>query len=283
MIFKTISEIKDYIPTTMVDIQYLTMHETRAMLKHLPKYLGVDLTKQLMVEEPSANNLLLIESLKGAIANLAYLEAVPFIDLVSTKTGFGIVSNQNMAPASAQRVENFKDACLKAADDYLSDALLFLELNSANYPTWNKSSLIDGGLMASIDEWPAEININYSRVKFVNLVPYIKQAERLYVTKKLSPEFVAVIADTDDMDVLPDARKALAFYAVYLKGNDELKDDSLGLKHLNEKNIETANEYLNSCIDFLNTHLETYPVYQEFGYSTAFQNDLSTFGFIKLG
>lgn len=275
-------EVKQYIPVTTLTVSYLEKHESRAMLKHLPKYLGIAQTKLLMVAEPTAANLLLINELKGAIANLAYCEAVPFIDLVSTNTGFGVVSNTNIAPASQQRVKAFADAALKAAEDYLSDALLFLETNSTDYPDWNKSSLIEGGLIESIDSWPTEIDINYSRVKFVNLVPFIKQAERLYIAKKLSSEFVASIAGTADVDVLPDIQKALAFSALFLKEKSQLEESS-ALNKFNAKNMETAMEYLNSCIDFLNKNLESYPVYAEFGYAEPFINNLDDYGFIQMG
>lgn len=268
----TEAELRAYIPTSTLAYTYLDKHEKRAMLKHFPKYLGTDLTKALLIENPSAENSALIEELKGAIANLAYLEAVPFIDVVSTNTGFGVISNQNIAPASKARVDAFKDAALNAANDYLNDALLFLETNIADYPTWNKSSLIEGGVIASIDDWPQELEINYSRIEFVNLVPFIRRQEKLWLSKKLSAEFVASIAGTADLDVLPDMKKALAFMAFY-----EMEKEAQ--RHNKDVVLDSAiqyraTEYLNSCIDFLNGNLEVYPIYQQYAYEEKFSNDL---------
>ena len=39
------------------------------------------------------------------VVNQAFLAAVPSLDLVLTPNGFGIVSNQNIAPASKERID----------------------------------------------------------------------------------------------------------------------------------------------------------------------------------
>lgn len=46
-----------------------------------------------------------------------YAEQIPELDLVLTPTGFGIVSNQNLAPASADRVKNLLQRVMNAYDD----------------------------------------------------------------------------------------------------------------------------------------------------------------------
>lgn len=53
----------------------------------------------------------------------AYAEAIPSLDLVLTPTGFGVVSNQNVAPASADRVERLLARVRHERDDAL-DALI---------------------------------------------------------------------------------------------------------------------------------------------------------------
>jgi hypothetical protein len=49
--------------------------------------------------------------LRNIIAFTAYRNAIPFVDLMQTDTGFAVVSNANMAPASSQRVERLLSAC----------------------------------------------------------------------------------------------------------------------------------------------------------------------------
>lgn len=46
-----------------------------------------------------------------------YAEQIPQLDLVLTPTGFGVVSNQNLAPASADRVKNLLQQVTNAYED----------------------------------------------------------------------------------------------------------------------------------------------------------------------
>lgn len=272
MIFTKISQIKEYIPTTMLDISYIEKHEQRAVFKHLVKYLGMPLCTALYGDTLNKPTTLLLNKIKGAIANLTYLEAVPFIDLVSTSTGFGVVSNQNIAPASQIRVDNFKSATLEAANDYINETLIFLEQNINDYPLWNKSSLIPEGIIKNIDQWTDEVNINQSRVHFVNLKPYILRAEVQWLSTHLSNNFVRHIATTDDAVVLPDLQRAVAFKAFYYSNTEP------------NATINTfAENYLRRATEYLNSHLEQYPVYEQYGYAPHFENDLQKYGFIKLG
>lgn len=61
--------------------------------------------------------------LRKIVAHDAFLSAVPSLDLVLTPNGFGIVSNQNIAPASKDRVDRLL-ASLEAERDRAIDLLL---------------------------------------------------------------------------------------------------------------------------------------------------------------
>lgn len=47
----------------------------------------------------------------------AFYNAIPMLDIVLTSTGFGVVNNQNVAPASRERVQALRDLVRKSADD----------------------------------------------------------------------------------------------------------------------------------------------------------------------
>ena len=68
-----------------------------------------------------ADKLDTIPGLEQAVTKLVclrtYAEQIPELDLVLTPTGFGIVSNQNLAPASADRVKNLLQKVTNAYDD----------------------------------------------------------------------------------------------------------------------------------------------------------------------
>ena len=75
-------------------------------------------------------------SLEKAVACQAYMATVPSLDLVLTPNGFGIVSNQNVAPASRERVERLL-ASLEAERDRNIEQLL---LRLANLENWQRST-----------------------------------------------------------------------------------------------------------------------------------------------
>ena len=56
----------------------------------------------------------------------AYYEQIPHLDLVLTATGFGIVSNNNLAPASADRVKSLREQVKHAYEDDYDKAIELL-------------------------------------------------------------------------------------------------------------------------------------------------------------
>ena len=62
----------------------------------------------------------------GAISYDALLRAVPRLDLFLTPNGFGVVSNQNVAPASKERVERLISNLERERDKFIHQLLLTL-------------------------------------------------------------------------------------------------------------------------------------------------------------
>ena len=56
----------------------------------------------------------------------AYYEEIPHLDLVLTPTGFGVVSNQNVVPASADRVQRLSQIVKNAYEDNYDRAIEML-------------------------------------------------------------------------------------------------------------------------------------------------------------
>ena len=77
--------------------------------------------------------------LVGMICSLAFEDAIPQLDLVLTSTGFGVVSNQNVAPASADRVKALKTRIHNQGGVFFEEAIRVLcELGIAG-----KSAIFD--------------------------------------------------------------------------------------------------------------------------------------------
>jgi hypothetical protein len=65
-------------------------------------------------------------TLTKIVAYHAFLSAIPSLDLVLTPNGFGIVSNQNVAPASKERVERLQASLEQERDRNIEQLLLRL-------------------------------------------------------------------------------------------------------------------------------------------------------------
>lgn len=61
--------------------------------------------------------------LVGIVCSMAFWDAIPQLDLVLTNTGFGVVSNSNVAPASADRVAALRTQMRRQGLGYLEEAL----------------------------------------------------------------------------------------------------------------------------------------------------------------
>lgn len=68
----------------------------------------------------------LLHHCRMALAADAMLHAVPQLDLILTPNGFGIVNNQNVVPASKERIERLLQALEKTRDDALAVILTML-------------------------------------------------------------------------------------------------------------------------------------------------------------
>ena len=81
---------------------------------------------QSEASERNSSLFTLHSSLSKIVANHGFLNAIPSLDLVLTPNGFGIVSNQNVAPASKERVERLLASLEQERDRNIEQLLLRL-------------------------------------------------------------------------------------------------------------------------------------------------------------
>lgn len=115
--------------------------------------------------------------------------AVPGLDLILTENGFGVVSNQNVAPASSSRVEALLESLRKMESDTMDSLVLqLLKTEWKNKPEakrimksllWSPTLLRYYGITLAGREAYAE--------EYSTLQPAIEQAEEA-VRKVISPE-----------------------------------------------------------------------------------------------
>jgi hypothetical protein len=263
----TVAEYQKYLPNTddFFKAEKMEAFEIRALYKYFPKYIGSALTASMESANSNAN---LLAQVKPTLACLAILESVPFMDLIATNNGFAIVNNQNLAPASRDRVQSLREGCLVAANAYFDRMLLFLETNTATYTTWNKSCINSGSLLPGVTEFIAATKHHIDRHAFVEMIPIISAIENTSMKNELSAEFLTEIAaSTTDTHVKPLLRQALAFATLSKMAMDTPDNQPVVTKY-----SHMAGKYMGQAMQYLVTHLSAYPTYSTYGYEAPFDN-----------
>lgn len=186
-----------------------------------------------------------------AICLDAFYNAIPFLDLVLTSTGFGVVSNSNVAPASKERVASLS-AQVKRARDNALDCLL-IALRDQENEEWCKEPV--SKFQISSLYWTTQHLRDYAgmpdayRSDLIKLRPRISEAEEIFRTKISSVYFDSLITaiqkndlTADDLLIVMMLRSAIGLY---------LSDST---KHFNAK--------IDRVINTLEDNADKYPIYQ---------------------
>ncbi len=179
----------------------------------------------------------------------AYLEALPHLDLVLTENGFGVVSNQNVAPASRDRVLRLAQQVRDSRDDAVDDLLDRLR----GKEQWREHAIAIGAFASLV--WNAKRQLpvmgvtDAHRTKMTELRPRIDAAEELlkqYMSEDLHLEMrMALLAGNLSADQTTLLHKALLFIGAYLDGNQKM-----------------AHWHMAQIIEFLERRLDTFGTYE---------------------
>lgn len=203
MIILAVEKIKKYVPINDIDeIVYFEAYLTEAQEGFIAKYLGQSLTKELddyvaaeqLPDSITLNALLAV--VEPALCFYAYYLAIPALDIAHTSAGFAVVQNTNQAPASKERVANLRASMFDNAQKTVERLLLFLEKNTADYPTWASSDAYfewTKYFVNSCAEFDKIVSIDESRLKYLQLRPSIEEAEQLHIEPAITAELAAEI------------------------------------------------------------------------------------------
>ncbi|MBW6491871.1 MAG: hypothetical protein K0B15_11835 [Lentimicrobium sp.] len=272
ILIKTIAELQLYLK---VDSTYIVStlfpYQEEAISKYLRNILGNSLTDELLTyynapvatpPDPPINGSEMENLLPYAqrvIAKFAFFLGAPNMDLKLTDAGFGVVSNQNIAPASKERVNRFVSSLESDGWDAIETLLRFLELNKDDYPGWENSdayTLQLRNFINSAEEFDKYVNINKSRLRFMNFRNIMDDIEILKIEPVISKPLADLIRDEIRSNtlqqqhhvILPMIKRAIANYVAA---------SEIDLKHK-----LTADHYLAEVRKILDATPEAYPLYQ---------------------
>lgn len=115
--------------------------------------IGTDLETQL--ENRAQADAALLKLCQRIVSIAAFLASIPELDVVLTDAGFGVVSNQDMAPASKERVAALTAALQKRLDESKDRLVTFL-MKAEAYIAWRGTeefARISDGLILTFAEF----------------------------------------------------------------------------------------------------------------------------------
>lgn len=157
----------------------------------------------------------LLPYVQRALANFALYYGLSALNVSIGPTGIGVVSSQNLAPASKERTNALKTDLLDAAYDAMETMLEFLEENIDDYPAWESSDAYARQyelLITSGRDFDEILPINRSRLTFINWRPTMKDVQLLDITPQVSAGVVAELLTQIKAGTLTDANTALLAY-----------------------------------------------------------------------
>lgn len=173
-------------------------------LNYLRGVISGELLERIDVDEfapadPDSDRLSSLQSaVRKHVCASAYIDAIPQLDLVLTPTGFGVVSNQNVVPASAERVRTLRAQLVRQRDIYFDDILDF----ARPFVDWSESAegrRLFGRLFWRADQMRSFGVANPARSDLAERIPDIDYAAG-EISRRLSPELYEALCLAESRD-----------------------------------------------------------------------------------
>jgi len=191
---------------------------------------------------------------QNLIAFTAYQNAIPFVDLVQTDNGFAVVSNNNLAPASKERVERLLQWCKQSIDKTTDLLIMQFVISATALAEWKKCSqfnnLTNCFFFTGIDFANYAKTDNGSRSDFLKAKGKLITDQKNELTERLSVNYITQLLEDNRSNSLTDKDA----YVV-----DVCK---LALAKFYEDNKKEAHELLTNLIVLIENDLDSYPVYK---------------------
>lgn len=285
MILKSIAEYQQFVRITAQEglLTNLNAFHRDALAKYIAPYLGATLLAELEAYATSAvvpewegieesvvaghlGNLLTYA--KNAAAKFTLLMGSGQLDVQISGAGYVVTMNQNMAPASPERIRKLNESLEQNGYDNIEAMLQFLEANADNYPSWKNSdayTLHLSNYVNSATEFSKIVFTNASRLQFIRMREHLNNVEVLTIDPAIS-EAMATRVRTEMKGtisapvaaILPAIKKASVnlAYAASLQG---------GAGHQQYQKLGEA--YLMSVVRLMEGNITNYP---EFAASTQY-------------
>lgn len=189
--------------------------------------------------------------LRELIALTAYKNAIPFADLIQTPNGFGVVSNNNQAPASKERVERLIEQC-KFLIDKTTDALISdIPFTPAALTEWTKFGKFK--TLTNCLFWTGSDFSDYSesrtREDFLKVKSKILTAQKNELNEVIGTGYVNELIDKLRTNGITDKDKVV------------LENCKIALGNFVQNQEDEAEECLENLLNIIVDDIVSYPTY----------------------
>lgn len=269
ILIKTIEELQKCLKVdSTFKVSSIDAYQHDAIDDNLREALGDEMLDLLLtwynVATPATNEVLstLLPYAQRVVARFAFMRAAPNLDLKLMDSGFGVVSTNDIAPASKDRVNRFVQALEADGWTAVEQLLKFLEKNKANYEAWVNSdayTMAVRNFINSAEEFDKFVSIGKSRLKFKELRNEMDVVEMLHVIpvigELLAEELKEQIKDDSVTDankkILPIVRRCVANMTIARINKEDLNSQ------------RTGESFLSELKRFLDRYHDQYPLYND--------------------
>ena len=188
------------------------------------------------------------------VVNEAFMRAVPSLDLVLTPNGFGIVSNQNVAPASRDRVARLVASLEANRDNCIEQLVRYLHANgewvTGSARRWFAATLFPNIDLANLCGFTEHRWANYLglRSKAINV-------EQRIAEEFISPEQLAVFR-REVMSLFDDMTLTVMQHA---RVTEQLRQIVVNVLQGNLLNTQS----LRDIVDYMRKHEHQFPEFRQ--------------------
>lgn len=226
MIVTTIDQVKKVVPNIDKQMEFedfeTFMNDAERYMKR--EYLGNTLYTFLDADEGTHEDT--VAMLENAIILKGYYESIPFLDLRMTQNGFAVTNNQNMSPASKDRVKKLRDQTYARFDSAVEDLMDQLEATTALHDKWKGSeafSIMYDLFVPTARELSKFIDIGVNRRLFRKIRGNVLNAQRFMmypiISKALAEQIIEQVKDkevsSENNAILNDLKGAAAYLGMY--------------------------------------------------------------------
>lgn len=227
MLINDIETLRNYIPTIIAgDYKKYATYISAANDWLKKEVLGKSLFAEIENLEPTnQQHTELIKKCETVVANKGYLEAIPFMDLIETESGFAVVRTDQLVPASRDRVDALLSGIKHKLGEAIEDLIDYLEESEEYHELWKGSetySLLTDVYISTLKQFRRYAEFSGNRAEFINFKPNILNAINLFIepviSKELSDQIIEQTRDNEltesNKAIIENLRFAMALYSI---------------------------------------------------------------------